>query len=186
MVRPRRTAASPGGDVQEWVARWAEWSTAADHTSLTVAHEALPLAVHGAVDATGLPLVTNGELGADLLRLPAGSGFVPHTHIGHHVLVIVGGQGTLTYGGEVLETNAGEVYLVDGGVPHAVGALTDHVILAVGAPHMPVDSTDRMQAVAYAEVLSPAHDLTCTICEIAAHWLHDTDCPHCPCAGCVG
>ena len=39
-----------------------------------------------------------------------------------------------------MSTNAGTIYVVKGGVPHAVSAITDHMILACGAPHKPVDS----------------------------------------------
>ncbi len=34
--------------------------------------------------------------------------------------------------------------MVNGHIPHAVGALTDHILVAIGAPHKPVDSPERM------------------------------------------
>lgn len=138
--------------------------------------------------ATGEGLVSNGFLGADVIRLGPGEGFVPHTHPGDHLLVVVGGLGTITYDGRVYPTAAGEIYLVEGGVPHGVGARTEHVILAVGAPHRPVDSPDRMTPVPYEAVLADVADLTCLMCGITVgdgHQLHSLGCPHCPCAGCV-
>jgi quercetin dioxygenase-like cupin family protein len=139
--------------------------------------------------ATGAALISNGRLGADVIRLAAGEGFVPHTHPGDHLLIVVGGQGTITYGGKVYPTRAGDIYLLAGEVPHAVGAITDHVILAVGSPHRAVDAPDRMKPVAYQAVTTDLGDMTCLICEIHARRpqrLHDAGCPHCPCGECHG
>jgi len=169
------------------IARWAQALIGDDVTSLDITHAPRPVAMHGA-DATGLGLVTNQTIGADIIRLPRGAGFPPHTHPGHHVLVVTGGKGTITYGGRVYPTEAGEIYLVEGQVAHAVGAITDHVILAVGAPHMPVDSHRRMAPVPYQEVLTELGDLHCLICDRRSSlplMLHDIDCPHCPCQDCT-
>lgn len=138
-------------------------------------------------NATGESLVSNGLLGADVIRLAAGDGFVPHTHPGDHLLIVLGGLGTITYGGTVYPTRAGEIYMVEGQVPHAVGAITDHVILAVGSPHRPIGSADRMELVDYEAVVADFEELRCLICDTRARSplrLHDTDCPHCPCADC--
>lgn len=170
------------------IVRWAHAAIGKGITSLNISHDERPIEMHGAA-ATGLGLVSNGVIGADIIRLPAGGGFPPHTHPGHHVLVVVGGQGTITYNGRVYPTQAGEIYLVEGSVPHAVGAISDHVILAVGAPHRPVASQDRMKTVKYIEVLSPIGDLHCLICDMESQlpaYLHDVGCPHCPCHSCVG
>jgi quercetin dioxygenase-like cupin family protein len=138
--------------------------------------------------ATGQALASNGQLGVDLIRLEAGKGFQPHTHPGDHVLIVVGGEGTITYDGVVYPTHSGDLYMIDGHVPHAVGARTDHVILAVGSPHRPVDATDRMEPVEYREVLSALGDLRCLTCGIESAFprmLHDVACPHCPCSECT-
>ena len=138
-------------------------------------------------NATGMGLVSNGFLGADIIRLSAGDGFVPHTHPGDHLLIVVGGQGTITYDGKIYPTRAGQIYMVAGKVPHAVGAITDHVILAVGAPHKPVDSVDRMTPVEYQDVTAEINQLHCLICNISATYpdrMHDVGCPHCPCIDC--
>jgi peptidase E len=77
--------------------------------------------------------------------------------------------------------------MVEGAVPHAVGAVTDHVILAVGAPHKPVDAVDRMTPVEYQAVTAESKVLECTICGLAAAYpirIHEMGCPHCPCLGC--
>jgi quercetin dioxygenase-like cupin family protein len=137
--------------------------------------------------ATGMPLVSNGQLGVDVIRLRAGDGFQPHTHPGDHLLMVIGGVGTITYDGFIYRTQAGQVYLIDGEAPHAVGAITDHVILAVGSPHKGVGDPDRMQVSEYAEVLAGANNLTCLICQQTSAFpamLHDLGCDHCPCATC--
>lgn len=169
------------------IARWAHATIDENVTSLNISHDERPIQMHGAA-ATGLDLVSNGIVGADIIRLPAGSGFPPHTHPGHHVLVVLGGQGTITYNGQVYPTQAGEIYLIEGSVPHAVGGISDHVILAVGAPHRPVASRDRMKVVRYIEVLSPIGDLHCRICDMQSQlpaYLHDLGCSHCPCHSCA-
>jgi quercetin dioxygenase-like cupin family protein len=137
--------------------------------------------------ATGEGTVSNGYLGADVIHVHAGQGFVPHTHPGDHLLIVIGGRGTITYGGKIYPTEAGQIYMIDGEVPHAVGAITDHVILAVGSPHRPVDSEDRMRPVAYEAVTAQVNELHCLICDIRAKLplrLHDRGCPHCPCDCC--
>lgn len=153
---------------------------------LEVSMGLLPTPMHASV-ATGRALHSNGDLGVDLIRTPAGGGFVPHTHPGDHLLIVVAGHGTITFDGKVYATKAGQVYMVEGAVPHAVGGVTEHLILAVGAPHKAVDSTDRMVPVDYSSVLAMG-DMTCTICEVTAHLpvlLHELDCAHCPGPCCV-
>lgn len=183
-----------GGDLKNraradlLIVSWAESEIDADLTRLVVAHGERPVAMHGAAQATGRSLVSNGDLGADIIRLAAGAGFAPHTHPGDHLLAVIAGQGTITYDGRIYRTRAGQIYLIEGAVPHAVGAITDHVILAVGAPHKAVDAVDRMALVAYEEVIAAEGDLDCSICNRSAALparLHDLGCPHCPCSRCV-
>lgn len=169
------------------IVNWASSIICDDVTELTVDHGSRPIQVHGA-NATGQAMVTNGALGADVIRLPAGEGFLPHTHPGHHILIVVAGEGTITYAGYVYPTRAGQAYLVEGAVPHGVGAITDHVIIAIGSPHKAIDAEDRMAPVPYTEVIAPDGDLTCLICDISAtvpERLHFKGCPHCPCQRCV-
>ncbi|MGK5642088.1 cupin domain-containing protein [Streptomyces sp. URMC 126] len=169
------------------IIRWANAKIGDTATSLHIPHGERPVHMHGA-DATGLGLVSNGAIGADVIRLPAGAGFPPHTHPGHHVLVVLGGLGTITYNGRVHPTEAGQIYLVEGAVSHAVGAISDHVLLAIGAPHMPVESERRMEVVVYEEVLSEIGNLHCLICDLKSHlpaYLHDVGCSHCPCHDCA-
>lgn len=153
-----------------------------DRQHLGVHLGARPLAMANST-ATGTGLVSNGQLGADVIRLAAGDGFAPHTHPGDHLLIVIGGQGTITYDGRIYPTRAGQIYLIEGSVPHAVGAITDHVILAVGSPHKPVDSPDRMQVVAYQAVAAELGVLHCLICDKVARppqTLLELGCPHCP------
>lgn len=138
-------------------------------------------------NATGEGLVTNGQLGVDVIRLEGGDKFQPHTHPGDHLLIVVAGEGTITYDGKIYPTRAGQAYMVEGAVPHAVGAITDHVILAVGSPHKPVDSTDRMVPTEYESITANLGNLHCLICDIQVNTpnrLHQTNCKHCPCPDC--
>lgn len=134
--------------------------------------------------ATGRGLVTNGLLGGDVIRLAAGEAFEPHTHPGDHLLIVIGGEGTITFDGVVYPTRAGQIYMVEGSVSHAVGAITDHVILAVGSPHKAVDDPTRMTPVEYQSVLSAFGDMHCLICDQRARFpqtLADVAAPDCPC-----
>lgn len=104
----------------------------------------LGLPVHGA-PATGLPLVSNGHLGADILHVPANGKFPVHCHPGDHLLLCLAGSGTISIGERTYQVSPGDLYLVPGEVPHAVGAGDqDHVLVAIGSPHKPVDSPERM------------------------------------------
>lgn len=95
--------------------------------------------------ATGERFFANGHLGVDMLYLPPNGRFPLHTHPGDHLLLILEGTGTVTYGGVVYPTQPGDLYMVPGAVEHAVGAGPDgHKILAFGAPHKPLDSDERM------------------------------------------
>lgn len=167
------------------ILRWADHRVGPRSTELRVwTDDELPFPMSGSI-ATGRPLVSNGQLGVDLIRTPAGQGFLPHTHPGDHLLIIVGGVSTITFGGVIYEAPAGTVYEIDGSVPHAVGGISDTEILAVGSPHHAVDSPDRMALVEYAAVLAPTDPkMECRICGEEAElpkMLHDVGCPHCPC-----
>lgn len=172
------------------IVRWAEAVPRGHSTEVRVEHAPGPIKMQHC-EATGSPLVTNGNLGVDRIQVSAGKGFVPHTHPGDHILIVIGGLGTITYGGIVYPTQAGEVYMVPGLIPHAVGARTDHVILAVGAPHKAVDDPDRMAPIEYRDVISEeVGDMTCRACfePVVAEFpvlLHELGCPHCPCFYCV-
>lgn len=134
-------------------------------------------------ESTGEAAVTNGTLGGDIIRLAAGTGFAPHTHPGDHLLVVLAGEGTVTYEGKIYPTRAGEVYMVEGAKAHAVGAITDHVILAIGHPHKPVGSEERLTLVDYTDVLAELGTLHCLICDLKAEYparLRDMGCPHDP------
>ena len=119
---------------------------------------AIAVPVHGA-DATGLTLHTNGHLGADMLWVPAGARFPVHVHPGDHLLLCLSGHGTITVNEVTYDVYPGDLYMVDGNVPHAVGAGdTDHVLVSIGAPHKPVDSPERMQFTDWAgDVVNTPH-----------------------------
>lgn len=181
----------PGGLVATWdKATWARDAGIVDLTGEQMLAITIGPGVVQMADsvATGTGLVSNGRIGADLISLRAGQRFAPHTHPGDHVLIIVSGLGTLTLDGVIHATRAGQVFIVDGDLPHAVGAITDHQILAVGSPHKPVDASDRMALVEYQAVLSSAGEMHCTICRLSTSGgsatLHDVGCRHCPCTSC--
>lgn len=168
------------------IVRWATDAGVDGAQLLGIALGERPIPVPGST-ATGEALVGNGNLGADIIRLAAGQGFAPHTHAGDHLIIVVGGQGTITYGGSVYPTRAGEIFLIAGNIPHAVGAITDHVILAIGSPHGAVDAPDRMTPAAYQAILTELDELRCAVCQVVARLpqrLHDVGCPHCPCGAC--
>jgi hypothetical protein len=80
-----------------------------------------------------------------LLHVPAGQSFPVHTHPGDHLLLCLVGTGTISIGEETFNVVPGDFYMVDGLVPHAVGAgPEDHILVAIGSPHKPVDSPERM------------------------------------------
>lgn len=105
--------------------------------------------VHG-VEARGVPIFTNGTLGADLLYVPAGKSFPLHVHPGHHLLLCVGGLGTITFDGKVKQVRQGDLYMIEATIPHAVGSDPDgpgHWLISFGSPHKRVDAHDRMEEV---------------------------------------
>jgi quercetin dioxygenase-like cupin family protein len=106
-----------------------------------------PINVHDA-PAKAHKLLTNGHLGADLLVVEPDSRFPLHTHPGDHLLLVITGTGGVFYGGEDVATRPGDLCLVPGGVPHSVYAgKRGQIIMAIGAPHTPVDSHERMAIV---------------------------------------
>jgi quercetin dioxygenase-like cupin family protein len=122
----------------------------------------------------GEALVSNPDLGGDLMFVPGGSGFEPHTHHGHHLIFVISGECTVTLGAEIHRLLAGEVCLIPGEIAHAVTGVTDTMLLAVGTPHMPVDAEDRLDLVTFealtAELSSRIRCMGCS-----AHRLFDRD-----------
>jgi quercetin dioxygenase-like cupin family protein len=107
--------------------------------------------MHGA-PATGLAMLTNGHLGCDLIRVKPGEQFPVHVHPGDHLLLCLAGEGTITVADVTYKIVPGDLCMVEGVTPHAVGGGDngDHLILAIGAPHTPVDSPKRMSLVDWA------------------------------------
>ncbi|MEU4772785.1 phosphopantetheine-binding protein [Micromonospora sp. NPDC023644] len=179
-----RPAAAPGATPPLLMLDWAE-DLGVDGTMQRLGFDLGPRAVPipKTAAATGRSLVTNGKLGADLIHVPAGNGFAPHTHPGDHLLFVVGGRGTITVGGVITETRAGQVYMIDGAVPHAVGAITDHVILAIGSPHRGIEDPERQNLIEYSALLTPISSIACQICGVTAEGhqdLSELGCPHSP------
>lgn len=142
-----------------------------------------PLPIAKTQVASGSGLVSNGYLGADVIYLPAGGGFTPHTHRGDHLLLVIGGRGSVTVAGEIVETSPGDIYLVDGMRPHAVGAITDHLLLSVGVWHNPIDSSHRQETVDFDSLLSADGSIHCQVCGAVAGGeieLREGGCAHGP------
>lgn len=148
------------------LAHWADFlAQGPDHSDLRVDLNPRDHHMYGTT-ATGQPLVSNGYLGADLISVPPGGGFAPHTHPGDHLLVVVAGYGTITVEGRIYPTEAGQIYMVEGAVPHAVSARPDspHVILAIGAPHREIGAADRAALTEYSAVAADLGHLQCLVC----------------------
>lgn len=74
--------------------------------------------------------------------------FPLHTHPGHHLIYVVRGGGTIMVDGLTERTIPGDLYMVQAELPHAFGALANgQYILSFGAPHIPIDSPDRMHLI---------------------------------------
>jgi quercetin dioxygenase-like cupin family protein len=95
-------------------------------------------------DPLPLPGTVLEHLGVDLLELPPGESFPLHTHPGHHLLYVVQGAGTVTYGGIIYPTKPGDLFLMTANIPHAVGAGGEgHYVREFGAPHVHLDDPAR-------------------------------------------
>jgi quercetin dioxygenase-like cupin family protein len=94
---------------------------------------------------------TGAALGADLVEMQPGSSFPLHTHPGDHILYIVEGSGFVHVDGVDHEMRRGDTIFVPAEYPHGVRTRPDAsgplVFLAVGHPHRPLDSRDRMRVV---------------------------------------
>ncbi len=87
-----------------------------------------------------------GHMGVDRLDLKSNEKFPLHTHPGHHILYVLSGFGTVTIEDTVYTTIPGDVYLINGNVPHAVSAgERGQSLLSFGVPHKHLDSPDRMK-----------------------------------------
>jgi quercetin dioxygenase-like cupin family protein len=166
------------------IAPWArDDGRTANRQQLSIGLAPQPVPMPKTAAATGQSVLSNGRLGADLIHLPAGECFLPHTHPGDHLLFVLAGKGTITINGKITGTSAGQAYLVEGLRVHAVGAITDHVILAVGAPHRAIDDPDRQALVEYDAVSGDTGTVTCRLCSLTApnlHGLAASGCAHVP------
>lgn len=156
----------------------ADWATDNGDGTITPFAGAGPVAMHN-TDATAWALVSNGELGVDHISVPAGQGFPPHTHPGDHLLIIISGLGTITVDSVIYPTRGGQVYFIAGDHPHAVGAIDEHHILAVGSPHKLPNDPDRMTLVEYESIASSVGEVSCGVCG-AKGMLNTINCPHIP------
>ncbi len=105
--------------------------------------------IRGRPGVSGMPpgLDVNEPMGIDLIDMQPGTIFSLHTHPGAHILYVVAGCGTVTIGGAVYRTKHGDCYFVPAEVPHAVGAIERHQLLAVGFPYRALNDPRRLTIV---------------------------------------
>jgi quercetin dioxygenase-like cupin family protein len=156
----------------------ADWAHDNGDGSITPFKGEGPVHMHNTT-ATAWPLVTSGHLGVDHISVPAGAGFPPHTHPGAHLLIVIAGKGTITVDSKIYPTRAGQVYYIEGDHPHAVGAVEEHHILAVGSPHKGPDDPDRMALVEYTAIATELGEIECGVCGAKGR-LDTIECPHIP------
>lgn len=96
----------------------------------------------------GMPLVKNGNFGADILSFAPGDSTELHTHPGDHILFVVEGNGFLVFNGDLHNLIRGDCYFVPGAVPHQVGATKSPLtLLSIANDHRPVNSAERLKVV---------------------------------------
>lgn len=98
-------------------------------------------------DGTATPLLKEKNFGADIIRFGAGEGVTNHTHIGSHMLFTIKGKGFVEYNGIDHALEPGVCYLIPSMVDHAIKAVTELVLIAVGNDHRPADCESRMDLV---------------------------------------
>ncbi len=102
-------------------------------------------------EGTALPLVLDvsgaNNFGADLIRFASGKGVNLHSHVGAHILLVTKGTGLLTCTGEKYDLFPGMIYLVPANVEHAIEAVTELVLIAVGDDHKPAGSRSRLKLI---------------------------------------
>lgn len=97
-------------------------------------------------EATGLPLVKQGDFGADMLHFESSQKTSLHTHPGNHILFVVEGGGYLVFNEEKHDLVQGTCYLVPGESPHQVVAGGfGMILLSIADKHCNVDSEERLR-----------------------------------------
>jgi mannose-6-phosphate isomerase-like protein (cupin superfamily) len=61
--------------------------------------------------------------------------------------MVTQGKGILTYKNEQHPMYEGMIYLIPSNIPHAIEAVTELILVAVGNDHRPADSPDRLDIV---------------------------------------
>jgi hypothetical protein len=103
--------------------------------------------MHGS-QAHGLALVKHDNFAADMLHFLPNEKTSLHTHPGNHILFVVDGGGTLTYGNEEHPLIKGSCYLVPGTTDHRVSANNNGMhLLSIADTHRSVDSIERSNVV---------------------------------------
>lgn len=123
-----------------------QWATINTNGNLYVESGPRPIKMCNS-DGTGLPLLKEGNFGADVIRFAAGEGVKNHVHIGAHILFVIKGTGFVEYNGVDYKLEPGLCYLVPSMVDHAIKAKTDLVLIAVGNDHRALNSEERMSLV---------------------------------------
>ncbi len=99
------------------------------------------------------PSKTGFRIGIDYMEMSIGSSFPLHTHEGDHILYVIEGKGVASVNGKDHFLKEGDAIFVPSEYPHAFRALTieegnePFKFVAVGNPHRPLTSKDRMKVV---------------------------------------
>jgi mannose-6-phosphate isomerase-like protein (cupin superfamily) len=89
-------------------------------------------------------------IGADFIRMGAGTRFPLHTHEGDHELYVISGMGYVHIDGQDIAVRAGSLIHIPGEYPHGVWVGENDgpmVFCAVGHPHHHVHARERMRLV---------------------------------------
>lgn len=122
------------------------WATTSPDGTLLLRPGPMPITMQNS-QGTGMPLLKEGDFGADLIRFSPGEGVRNHTHEGSHVLFVVKGEGWVDFERREYVLEAGLCYLIPSLCEHAIRAKTELVLIAVGTKHRELQSVERMTPV---------------------------------------
>lgn len=91
------------------------------------------------------------RMGIDRIVMEPGSRFEVHTHPGGHILYVLKSAGHIHVDGVDHDMEEGDTVYVPANFPHGIRTnprvASALELLAIGVPHMPIDSTTRMTLV---------------------------------------
>lgn len=109
-----------------------------------------------ATEVLGIEGGVREEFKGQVIELPPGARFSPHTHISAHIILVIHGRGSITIWdrhapdqddrGEVYPLEQGDLFCVPKGVRHAMAAAEDSSVreLIINIPGIPLHDHDRI------------------------------------------